>query len=510
MVDTPLLTADIIDLLSPLVKAIQESQRFSSALASSGLRESRQKVEIVLETSRQKFEVWVTTWVHNVSDPAISAEKLWGDKGWSAVQKLLGSVQDSAREIETELAKIDDYNPHPGWRRTLRTSLIKNKRTMIVKSSPLMGLAVQLSRSIDELWTYSEVTFDSLHGLFSHQIGPPWQERLLIRSLHARIGALALYEACNQSKADYTLEVDLLSEKLETRGTPHRRSSVSSTMPSLLFYHLFAHRREDPKLVNEILIESFVRPAEQEFDNAEVVKFGLKTSDLAVYGSWPASKSELNSKSRLVSIQPHTAYAPSCFRLFRPTVLSWEGRTKSLNQLLYNNQVGSSPEARLLTQETKVHLAFKVVECGFYLLGTPWLASLSSKRLRRMGIDGGGPFVLEIQTLDLEDLYFEDPDALSEGSQLFSIGVILVEIALCDEGNPHNIQDHILRESQILPLVERSMGSLYCGATAFCLADRKSATHFARPEKYKDPEKTSWTSYLRELLGEYHVQVFSR
>jgi len=127
-----------------------------------------------------------------------------------------------------------------------------------------------------------------------------------------------------------------------------------------------------------------------------------------------------------------------------------------------------------------------------------------------MAISGGGPFVLEVQTLDLEDLYFEDPDALSERSQLFSIGVVLVEIALCDERNPHNIRDPDSRKSKILPLVERSMGSLYCGATAFCLADRRSATHFGRPEKYKYPEETSWTSYLTELLEDYHAQVFSR
>jgi len=509
MADPPSLTAGIIALLSRLVKAIQESQRSNSALASSGLRESRQKVGIVLETSRQKFEVWAKTWVDNVSDPAISAEKLWGDEGWSDIQKLLGSVQDNAREIEMELAKKNDHDSHSGWRRTLRTSLLKNRRTMIVKSPPLIDLAVQLSRSIDELWTYSEVTFDSLHGLFSHQIGPPVRERLLKRSLHAKIGSLALYEACNQSKADYSLEVDLIDEKFETRSAIHRRSSVSSTMPSGLFYHLFAQHREVPSFVNEITIESLSRPVEQDFTNAEMVAFDLKSSDLAEYESWPASKSR--SKSRLVSINPHTAHAPSCFRISRPpSVLNWEGHTASLAQLLYNDRVGSSPEARPLSQETKVQLAFKVVECGFYLLGTPWLASLSSKRLRKMETSGGGLFVLEVQTLDLEDLYFEDPDALSERSQLFSIGVILVEIALCDERNPHNIRDPDLRKSKILPLVERSMGSLYCGATAFCLADRKSAPDFGRPEKYKYPEETAWMSYLTELLEDYHAQVFSR
>ena len=173
-------------------------------------------------------------------------------------------------------------------------------------------------------------------------------------------------------------------------------------------------------------------------------------------------------------------------------------------------RMASTSKERPLAQEIRIQLAFKVVECGFYLLGIPWLASLSSKRFRRLINMEGSPFVLEVQTLDLEDLYFEDPDALSEHSQLFSIGIILVEIALSDERYPYNIRDPDLRKSKILPLVERFLGSLYSGATAFCLADRKSAPHFGRPKKCRYPEETRWTSYLTELLEECHAQVFSR
>lgn len=37
--------------------------------------------------------------------------------------------------------------------------------------------------------------------------------------------------------------------------------------------------------------------------------------------------------------------------------------------------------------------------------------------------------MLIVQTVDLDDLYFEDPNALSEAAQLFTIGVLLIEIA---------------------------------------------------------------------------------
>ncbi len=334
-------------------------------------------------------------------------------------------------------------------------------------------------------------------------MGPPLRERLLSRSLDARTGLLALYRSCCQSKADYSLEVDLFSENSESQSVFRRRSSVSSMMPRKLYYH---QDRGDLLKINEITIESVSKPGEHDSTNAGIVKFDIRNSDLAVFESWPLLK------SGIISIQPQTAYEPSLFRIFRPPVAAnLDGETESLAQLLYKERIGSVDELEQpLSQETKVGLAFKVVECGFYLLGTPWFASLSSKRLRRMKTQERTSFVLEIQTLDLEDLYFEDPNALSEQLQLFSIGVVLVEIALSDERNPANIKDTELRKYKILPLVERSMGSLYAGATAFCLQDRRSAPHFERPEKYKYPEKTAWTSYLTGLLEDYHSQVLSR
>lgn len=506
MADPLALTAPIMTLLSKLVREIRQSQRSNDSLTPSQVRETGRKVEVVLETSRQKFLVWRNTWIENVSDPKISAEELWGGAGWIDIQNLLGTVQNTAHRIDSELARRDDGSTLSGWKRALRGSLTRKNQTLTVKSPSLLDLTIQLGRSIDELWTYSEVAFDSLHGIFSHQMGPPLRERLLARSLYARTGSLALYGACSHSKADYSLEVDLFGEYVENRGKFHKGSSISSTMPSKLFYHLFAQDRGVPVKINEITIESVSKPGEQDLANTGVVDLDIRNTDLAAYESWPSLK------SGFISIQSHITYTPSYFRIARPlAAVDLDGETESLAQLLYKEHIGSALDLeRPLSPETKVQLAFKVVECGLYLLGTPWLASLSSKRLRRMKTKGRTPFVLEVQTLDLEDLYFEDPNALSEHSQLFSIGVILVEIALSDERNPANIQDPELRKSKILPLVERSMGSLYSGAAAFCLQDRRSAPHFERPEKYRYPEETGWTSYLTELLEDYHAQVFSR
>lgn len=503
MADLLASTAPTLTVLSKLVEEIHKSQRSNDTLGPSQSRESGRKVEVFLETSRQKFLVWRKTWIENPSLPTISAEELWGAGGWIDIQHLLVTVQDTAHKIESELAKRDDSSARFWWKRALRGSMTRKDQALTVKSPPLLDLTVQLSRSIDELWTYSEVAFDSLHGIFAHNMGPPLRERLLAKSLHARAGSLALYGACTQSKADYSLEVDLCGGDSEARRVYRRRSSALSTP---LFYHLFAQDRGDPVKINEMTIESMSKLGEYDLASTGIAEFDIRNSDLAVYESWPSLE------SGLISIQPHTAYAPSYFRLTRPpATANSDGEAESLAQLLYKERIGSALELeRPLSQETKVQLAFKVVECGLYLLGTPWLASLNSKRLQMMKTKGRTPFVLEVQTLDLEDLYFEDPNALSEHAQLFSIGVLLVEIALNDERNPANIQDPELRKSKILPLVEESMGSLYSGATAFCLQDRRSAPHFERSEKYKYPAETGWTSYLTELLEDYLAQVYSR
>ena len=259
-----------------------------------------------------------------------------------------------------------------------------------------------------------------------------------------------------------------------------------------------------------MIIESVANPAQQDFGiTKQAFEFDVNTNDLAVLESWP------HEKSMLFFLWPNGAHAPSYFRVAKPpAALTLDGDTESIAQLIYKNRVTSNTKLaqRPLSLLRRVELAFKLVECGFYLLGTPWLASLNSKRLRIVEANGRNQFVLEVQTLELEDLYSEDPKALSEPSQLFSIGVLLVEIALSDPdlSKAVMIQDPEPRIFEILPLVERAMGSSYSKATAFCLQDRRSGPHFGKPDKYQKPEETGWMSYFTELLEDYHAQVFSR
>ena len=505
-------TAEAIE---ELVKLAKKQQLPHDALSISQPTDDARKAAVVLETSQQKYRVWRKTWMENVQDPENTAQELWGSAGWEDIRKLLGSIRDAVQRTQEEIGRPYDTYSGSKLRHGLRfLSKWKGQtgpaQTFTVKSPQPLDLAIQLNRSVDELWTYSEVAFDSLHGIFAQKINPPFRNRLLTCSLQARAGSLALYAACNRSKAGYSLEVDLFGDYGGNRRSSLSCVSQSSTKTnSRLYYHLFVQAPETSAYTGDMMIESVANPGEQDFGNTKPFEFDVNKNDLAIFESWP------HEKSRLLSLWPNGAHAPSYFRVAKPpAALKLDGDIESIAHLIYKDRVTSNTKLaqRPLSLLRRVELAFKLVECGFYLLGTPWLASLSSKRLRRVEANGRKQFVLEVQTLELEDLYSEDPKALSEPSQLFSIGVLLVEIALSDpdQSNPVKIQDPELRKSKILPLVERAMGSLYSKATAFCLQDRRSGPHFGRPDKYQKPEETGWMSYLTELLEDYHAQVFSR
>ncbi len=146
MADSLALDSSIFTLLTKLAKEVSKSQHSNYTLAA---RESGSNAEGVLKTSQQKFQVWRETWTENELDPAISPEKLWGIEGWTDIQKLLGTVQDTAHRIESKLAKRDGDSTLLKWKRAF--SLTRKNQTIILMSLSLLDLIVQLSRSIDEL-----------------------------------------------------------------------------------------------------------------------------------------------------------------------------------------------------------------------------------------------------------------------------------------------------------------------------------------------------------------------
>lgn len=481
-----------------------------------------------LETSQQKLQIWQKTWLDNNIDTTTTSTALWGTQGLNETQKLLQTIFVTAQQIEVADKERYNIKSRPSffnnektpnrrrdsvdgkhrstWKRALQKILDKKSPPGFVKHLTMLELATELSSSIDQLWTYSEVAFNSLHGEpATRAIGPLSgysADNILADAILMRVASIALYHACSKTAGDCSLEVDLFDAGAQLRKGGATPPQVSFS----LFYHLSTQIDESPAEIRDVTIESVTRPDVSFTENSEVLEY--VNPDLNVFASKSASETG-------IAIRPKTAHTRFYFRAAKlPANAELGPETQNLAQILYKWQVSTTTSsAQTLSYPARIELAFKLVQCALYLLGTPWLASLDSKRVRRLNRkDGRRPYVLKVQTLDLEELSFEDPEALTESSQLFRIGVLLVQIALSnpEQSAPTEVEELGLRTSKMLTLVQQSMGSQYCKATAFCLRDRRSTSHFGLPEKYQFPEKTGWKPYLLELLEDYHTQVFLR
>ena len=481
-----------------------------------------------LETSQQKLQVWKKTWLRSNIDTTPTLTALWGTQGLTETKTLLQTISMKAQQMkgaDIERHKIksrpfpfnneeiqctrrdsDESKPLSRWKRALQKILEKKSSPVIVKHDTMLELATELSSSIDQLWTYSEVVFNSLHGEPATRAVDPLSansaDNVLADAIRTRAASIALYRACSKTTRDCSLEVDLSGAGAQLR----KGGAISSEVSSSLFYHLSTQIGDSPAGIRAMTIESVTRPDVSGAENSKLLKY--ENPGLDDFASTSASESG-------IVIESKTAHTRYYFRVAKlPTNMELAPDTLNLAQILDKGKVSSTTSStQALSFSARIELAYKLVECALYLLGTPWLASLNSKRLRRMNIkDGRRPYVLKVQTLDLEELSFEDPEALTEPSQLFRIGVLLVQIALSnpEHSAPPEIKELDLRTSKMLTLVQQSMGPQYCKATAFCLRDRRSTSHFGLPEKYQFPEKTGWKTYLLELLEDYHAQVFLR
>ncbi|KAL8771421.1 MAG: hypothetical protein Q9209_003089 [Squamulea sp. 1 TL-2023] len=173
----------------------------------------------------------------------------------------------------------------------------------------------------------------------------------------------------------------------------------------------------------------------------------------------------------------------------------------SLEVILRDAQGFAQFPRETLSIRARTELAFRLVESTLNLLGTPWLSSLDSTNLRRLGTANGSS-MLRMPTSNLEDLTFDDPAALNEVSELVGLGIFLIEIAIGMEGHPETrevgFDEHYgsldFRRFDKLPQDEKAMGLQYCKNTAFCLQFRTGS--FSGSEKYSGKVYQDWENYL--------------
>lgn len=458
-----------------------------------------ERTALEVSLSLQKILVWQENWSSQARNTNVSAKALWGVQGWTTVQTLLYRIvrtgEDIERLLRLELQESQKPQPKIRWRRAI-DSIRKKQR--VGQQREIQVLASSLNRSIDELWIFSESLFDSRHGLLAITSKSTARDTLLHCAVQSRAGSLKLYDLCLNHAEDYNLEMDLLDDSMAWKDL-NRRDGV----PLTLTYSLVIEPKEnvlqklDVKHVQEIDV------SKEEI--AESIEPG--NSDFRLFRP--------RSHDTVIRIPQHRTGSQHYLRIA-------EGRSRTVHlktspESLARILEGMENASHLLTKEylsteAKAKLALKVAECGFFLLGTPWFSSLSSKNLRTSNnhAEDNLSFMLRTQALDYRDLISDDPGALTETSQLFRLGVILMEIALetPDAEKYGGRLEHDLDRISKLPLVEKAMGAQYCRATAFCLQDRRD--RFIGPEKYESKLYTEWETYLARFLEDYHSQVYLR
>ena len=372
-----------------------------------------------------------------------------------------------------------------------------------ISTGSVLDLVLELSHTIERLGIHSEILFDALHGIPADKHGSPTRDKQLSRPISVRQGAVALYQACQRSTTKCELGLDLLRDRSMPSDPNNAPRSASDANP---FYHILV------ETANDFNAGVWNLNAEGLDDwEAATIRPKIETHekpDLAVFEPKPLLG------SHIICIQPSYS-EESCY--FRVAGAHTDPGSRSECELsalgLKTNKTSTKAgPLQFLTLTAKIDLAYNLVQCALYLLGTSWLASLSSKYLRGFETKDRRVCVLRVDTMALEYIWFDNPDGLMECSQLFRIGVILIEIALdsTEVSDLAKDEDPRLFVSKTLPLVYKAVGSDYYRACAFCVHDRGPPSSYGQHHKYEYPEQTGWELYTKGLLMEYHVQVVSR
>ena len=481
-------------LASDIASSINTASETLKNLPLSGEVEKEvQRTELELFFSLEKIRKWQQNWSSQTQHPSVPAKLLWGVQGWGRIQTLLNDIAKSSTGLKSQLQGIqqnlDDRPDTSGQERA--TAVVGQRPGLELKlGKEIRDLAGRLNESVDQLWIYSEACFDSLHGVTTPDSELTGRDELLRAAVGSRLASLELYSLCIAQTEDCSIEINL-------------RSS-SALEPC---YRLVAEPKE--KELRRLTVTS-IKVTEVPHDKLGAV---VESSGADL----PLFKPSLD--PRIIKVPHHDPNSPHYYLQIaagQPNISLFAKSPESLADILKGMRHSTyEPTQTYLDMEAKFELAFKVVESGLFLLGTPFFASLSSRSLRRLddGTHRLPSFMLRIPSLDLQELVADEPGALAESAQLLRVGVVLMEIALGGLDHDVGLQDlrgdpdAVSKLIGKLAAVEKAMGTRYCKATAFCL-QYDCGDRFSGPQKYDKERYGEWVIYLSGVLAEYYAQVY--
>lgn len=466
-----------------------------------------------LELSKERLEKWWWTFQCDASTPIETAirrcEILLEKDNWVKVLEILDEITRIVGLLKHVVAKPD--NAKVG--RKLILKIFKFGQLKKPQPPTSLHLALELRQTIEWLWVYSGVSNELMNGSSKKEYSPALDQQLS-RCVTVRQGAVVLYEACQRSTRRCELELDIWSD----RDMPTNRQHITPlATETSLFYHITVVSATTPEVTGWNLTAQSLEGPEVVAMNPDITVHD--EPDLTALEPSPLSSSHIlgiRPSYSGINCDPWTDYYFEVTAA-HTTAGSMSESERSAPPLKSNRPLTAVGSQRPLTWQDKWDLAYNLAQSGFYLLGTPWLASLSSKTLRIMKTKDRAVFILDVKTWELESIFLDENSyRLSDSWQLFQIGLILIDIALDypDASDLARLEDPHSYAAMKLPLVYHVMGAYYYRACAFCVKDRRSSRddtyNYQHHSKYAYPEKTSWKCDLKQLLEEYHIQVVSR
>ncbi|KAK0512197.1 hypothetical protein JMJ35_005325 [Cladonia borealis] len=479
---------------------------------------------------KRSIDLWKMMWGFQEEMHAQYPIALWGD-GWPHILSTIESIEEISEEMrqaltpltrEYESQKSSQTSSVTNYPQTLRAEaeqrvlqrdedqeLMNSQfswdakiRFILSKSTELDNFIEELKNLIDGplgLYKLSEREFGTRHQLNTSLTDEERQGigivgMLLDQARESRQTSCALYKTCFPAEqGTIALEMSLLGWRDERKNPRLFRAGL----PEYLSYYLII-----PRTTLSSLAAKSASPKEFQFASGRSIPVQLEVI------AEPTNISSGRYKETLIDAcadldQKRTCYlrytTPGASALTKPVTFkirrssdklldsTWE--ELKLSDLLTVVDYPLNLPRTYISLKERVHVAYRIVECAFLLLGTPWLSNFESSCITGAFAEGK-----EMRyRVDVIPSRGEWPDSIQ--AQILRVGKLLHEIALGADPEPFQ-ETHLARVTQIL-------GDAYGDALRFCF-DPASALRARSSLRLPDQSQV-----IRDNpLSDFYIEVF--
>jgi len=478
-------------IVNSLIKTHELLERYIKELSSKRNRVNKYDYELYLrqlEMASTRIETWNEVWKIKDNTTEIWFHALWGGDGQDRIDMLLTRIKRRSQRI-FEMVNIMGSKKSKRW--TLKIDYTWRL------DSELHSEISTLVDEADQLADTSETYFLLIHKASPDPIKPTERTSNELKNImKTRTHSQQLFRLCYASSPLVVfLHIDLASF-LMSEGTSTRPHSEPQ-------YHILARSCPETTCWTEFKVEGLeedrmkdvslkaekgipiLRSIREELGCARTIDGGLKETVSTIFGVRDSKTEE-------------TTYFKACTL---PTNLELVSPPESFEKIRSSFQNMRFEDPRRPTLTTRYNLAFQLVRCALYLLGTSWLSTVGGLNLMKATTAGRRDlYLLPVPSPDTNEV---NPDAEARSVlelQIFHIGVLLMEIGL-ERPLPPVKGDGVLEDMIPLLVMTRklktSMGSDYAEAARFCLEQR-----------FKTCEGTASADFTN-TLADFYQNVYS-